>query len=110
MMARPTTTDSGLLSSCATPARSEPSDASFSRWCAVSRWRRISASACLRSVMSRPTDWISISLPVEVEDAGVDPLLARAVRRRHVELVGDGRLAGVRPAQAARIRSCCSAG
>ena len=45
--------DSGLLSSCATPASNEPSAASFSRWCSASRCRASSSTARLRSVMSR---------------------------------------------------------
>ena len=45
--ARATTTDSGLLSSCATPASSEPSAASFSRWYSASRWRASSSRRAL---------------------------------------------------------------
>ena len=40
MMARPTTTESGLLSSCAMPASSEPSADIFSLWWRALRWRR----------------------------------------------------------------------
>ena len=51
--ARATTTDSGLLSSWATPASSEPSAASFSRWYSDSRCRASSSAERFFSVMSR---------------------------------------------------------
>jgi hypothetical protein len=46
------TTESGLLSSCATPASSEPSAVSFSDWWSASRWRAIRSSAALRAERS----------------------------------------------------------
>ena len=48
-----TTTASGLLSSCETPASSEPIAAIFSFWCSFSRWRLISSSARRLSRRSR---------------------------------------------------------
>ena len=48
-----TTTASGLLSSCDTPASSEPIAAIFSFWCSFSRWRLISSSARCFSRRSR---------------------------------------------------------
>ena len=52
MAARPTTIESGLLSSWATPASSEPRALILSAWCSASRWRAISSSARFISVMS----------------------------------------------------------
>ena len=51
--ALPMTIDSGLFSSCATPASNEPNAAIFSLWCSASRWRWISASAARAAVRSR---------------------------------------------------------
>jgi len=51
--ARPTTTDSGLFSACATPASSEPSAVSFSLWCSASRCSSIFGRAAFSSEISR---------------------------------------------------------
>ena len=61
IIAWPTTTDSGLFSSCATPARSSPRADSFSFWKIVSRCASSSALSATSRVMSTIADTITSS-------------------------------------------------
>ena len=67
MSAPPSTMESGLFSSCATPARREPKAAIFSLCSSASRWRWSSAAAARAS--RRAATWRSVLATVASRSA-----------------------------------------